>query len=225
MEAIFHRVVAFIVATVGKLGYTGIVVMMFLESSFFPFPSEVVIPPAGYLASRGRMNLGWVIAAGVAGSLLGALFNYWLAVVLGRPVLLRYGRYVGLTPRAMDRVERFFRDHGEISTFVGRLVPGIRQYISFPAGLARMPLVPFAVYTALGAGIWVAILAAIGYVVGNNRELVLRYSRLSFAYLAPTLALLCAVYVWRHYRKKGRAAEAPAGTQDHSREQNETPSP
>ncbi len=225
MDSILHRVVAFIVATVGKLGYTGIVVMMFLESSFFPFPSEVVIPPAGYLASRGQMNLGWVIAAGVAGSLLGALFNYWLAVVLGRPVLLRYGRYVGLTPKAMDRVERFFQTHGEISTFVGRLVPGIRQYISFPAGLARMPLVPFAVYTALGAGIWVVILAAIGYVVGNNRELVLRYSRLSFAYLAPALALLCAAYAWRHYRKRGGAAEAPPRTQDPSREQDEPPSP
>ncbi len=225
MEAILHRVVAFIVATVGKLGYTGIVVMMFLESSFFPFPSEVVIPPAGYLASQGRMHMAWVIAAGVAGSVLGALFNYWLAVVLGRPVLLRYGRYVGLTPRAMDRVERFFRTHGEISTFVGRLVPGIRQYISFPAGLARMPLVPFAAYTALGAGVWVVILAAIGYVVGNNRELVLRYSRLSFAYLAPALVLLCAVYAWRHHRKGRQPARGPAARGSSPGERNETPSP
>ena len=207
MSRLLNSLVATIVAVVGKLGYPGIVVMMFLESSFFPFPSEVVIPPAGYLASRGEMTLPLVIAAGIAGSLLGALFNYWLAVRLGRPVLLRYGRYVGLTPRAFDRVEGFFQSHGEISTFVGRLVPGVRQYISFPAGLARMPLLPFAVYTCLGAGIWVVILAFIGYLVGNNQELIARYSHRSFLYLAPALALLCLAYVWRHRRRAARKVE------------------
>ncbi len=210
MSRILNQVVAWIVAVVGKLGYTGIVAMMFLESSFFPFPSEVVIPPAGYLASRGEMHLALVIAAGIGGSLLGALFNYWLAVRLGRPVLLRYGRYVGLTPGAFDRVEAFFRSHGEISTFVGRLVPGVRQYISFPAGLARMPLVPFAVYTCLGAGIWVVILALIGYLVGNNQELIARYSHRSFLYLAPALALLCLVYVWRWRRRRPAGRGGPS---------------
>ncbi len=207
MSRLLNSMIAAIVAVVGKLGYPGIVAMMFLESSFFPFPSEVVIPPAGYLASRGEMTLPLVIAAGIAGSLLGALFNYWLAVRLGRPVLLRYGRYVGLTPRAFDRVERFFRSHGEISTFVGRLVPGVRQYISFPAGLARMPLLPFAAYTCLGAGIWVVILAFIGYLVGNNQELIARYSHRSFLYLAPALVLLCLAYVWRHRRRSARRRE------------------
>jgi len=207
MMRVLHEAVLWIVATVGKLGYPGIVALMFLESSFFPFPSEVVIPPAGYLASHGEMSLVWVIVAGTLGSLLGALFNYGLAVWLGRPFLHRYGRYVGLTPRALERVEGFFRRHGEISTFVGRLVPGVRQYISFPAGLARMRLVPFCVYTCLGAGVWVVVLAAIGYFVGNNQELVVAYSRRTFWYLAPALALLCGVYVWHHRRRAG----APPG--------------
>jgi len=207
MMRLLHGAVLWIVATVGRLGYPGIVALMFLESSFFPFPSEVVIPPAGYLASRGEMSLVWVIAAGILGSLLGALFNYGLAVWLGRPFLHRYGRYVGLTPRALERVEGFFRRHGEISTFVGRLVPGVRQYISFPAGLARMRLVPFCLYTCLGAGAWVVVLAAIGYFVGNNQELVVAYSRRAFWYLAPALVLLCGVYAWRHRRRAG----APRG--------------
>ncbi|GAB6062383.1 DedA family protein [Deferrisoma palaeochoriense] len=198
MRGWLEGAVAWLVATVGAMGYPGVVALMFLESSFFPFPSEVVIPPAGYLASRGEMHLGLVIAAGVLGSLLGALFNYGVAVWLGRPFLLRWGRYVGLTPRALERVEDYFRRHGEISTFVGRLVPGVRQYISFPAGLARMRLAPFCLYTVLGAGIWVAILAWIGYFVGNNQEKVVEYVHRAFWYLLPALVALCGIYVWRH---------------------------
>ncbi|MEJ2700417.1 MAG: DedA family protein, partial [Desulfuromonadales bacterium] len=148
----FHQVISWIVDTVSLWGYPGIVVMMFLESSFFPFPSEVVIVPAGYLASQGEMSLGLVILSGIAGSLLGALFNYWLAVRWGRPFFERYGRYFLVSPAALDRADRYFARHGHISTFVGRLLPGIRQYISLPAGLTRMNLALFAVFTALGAG-------------------------------------------------------------------------
>ncbi len=171
----FHQIVTWVVDTVGLWGYPGIIVLMFLESSFFPFPSEVVIPPAGYLASQGEMSLGLVIAAGIAGSLLGACFNYWLAVKWGRPLFERYGRYVLLTPAALEKSEEFFARHGHISTFVGRLLPGIRQYISLPAGLARMNLPLFIVFTALGAGIWVVVLALTGYLIGDNQELIGEY--------------------------------------------------
>ena len=201
MKELLYKIITTIVAIVGKFGYGGIVVMMFLESSFFPFPSEVVIPPAGYLAQRGEMNLALVIAAGILGSILGALFNYWLALKMGRPALLRYGRYVGLTPAAFDRVEKFFNDHGIFGTFVGRLIPGIRQYISFPAGLARLPLIPFILATGLGAGIWVVILAVIGYLVGNNQELISSYSHQAFYLLIPFLLFCCIFYIWRHRRK------------------------
>ena len=113
-------IVAWLVETIGKLGYIGIVGLMFLESSFFPFPSEVVIPPAGYLASRGDMNISLVIVCGILGSLLGALFNYVLALWLGRPLLMRYGKYLFLPPERFSKVDNFFLDHGEISTFVCR---------------------------------------------------------------------------------------------------------
>lgn len=150
------------------MGYPGIVGLMFLESSFFPFPSEVVVPPAGFLAARGQMNLLLVVGSGILGSLFGALFNYWISIRYGRPFFLRYGRYFLVSEKSIDRAERFFADHGHISTFVGRLLPVIRQYISFPAGLARMNIPLFLFYTGLGSGIWVLVLALAGYWLGAN---------------------------------------------------------
>ncbi len=170
-----HAITGWIVQTVGQWGYPGIIVMMFLESSFFPFPSEVVVPPAGYLAARGEMSLTLVILAGIGGSLLGALFNYWLAVMWGRPFFEKYGRYVLVSRNSLDKADRFFAEHGHISTFIGRLLPGIRQYISLPAGITRMNLPLFAAFTALGAGLWVIVLALVGYYIGNNQELVRQY--------------------------------------------------
>ena len=113
--------------TIGRLGYAGIAALMFLESSFFPFPSEVVMPPAGYLAWRGEMSLWRAIAAGIMGSVLGALFNYWVTVRLGRPLLLKYGRYFFVSEESVSKAERFFIRHGHVSTLVGRLVPVIRR--------------------------------------------------------------------------------------------------
>ncbi|MEK7843517.1 MAG: DedA family protein, partial [Pseudomonadota bacterium] len=154
-----YEIIDWIVRTVGGLGYPGIFIMMFLESSFVPFPSEVVMIPAGYLAYKGEMNLVLAILAGTLGSLTGALFNYYLAVKLGRPFLLHYGKYVMFSEASLRKMEDFFARHGHISTFTGRLIPVVRQYISLPAGLARMNLAVFSFYTSLGAGIWVTILA------------------------------------------------------------------
>ncbi|MBQ7561362.1 MAG: DedA family protein [Synergistaceae bacterium] len=166
---------SWLVDTIGKMGYTGIISLMFLESSFFPFPSEVVMPPAGYLAWKGEMSLTLVLLSGIAGSLLGALFNYWLAVKLGRPLLLKYGKYFFISQETIDKAEKFFNTHGHISTFVCRLLPGIRQYVSLPAGLARMPLKQFCIYTGLGAGIWVFVLTFAGYLLGEHQELLKQY--------------------------------------------------
>ncbi len=137
-------------ATVLALGYPGILLLMAVESSVLPLPSELVMPPAGYLAARGQMNPWLAIAAGTAGSVLGALVNYALAVFVGEPVLRRYGKYVLMSERSLDRTEAFFRRHGEISTFVGRLLPVIRHLISIPAGISRMALGRFVAFTALG---------------------------------------------------------------------------
>lgn len=196
-----HQLVAAIAGLVEKIGYPGIIAGMFLESSFFPFPSEVIVPPAGYLASQGRLSLGLVILSGLGGSLLGALFNYWLALRLGRPLILRLGRCFGLTERRYGKAERYFRDHGEISTFVGRLIPGLRQYISLPAGLARMALGRFALFTLLGAGIWVTVLAWLGYFVGENQELLARHLRQITIYTGIALASIVLAYVlWQRRR-------------------------
>ncbi|WP_454951452.1 DedA family protein [Campylobacter showae] len=175
----------FIVQTVGEWGYAGIFLMMFLESSFFPFPSEVAMIPAGYLAHQGQMSLVLAWCAGTAGSLAGAVFNYYLCYFFGRELVLKYGKYVGITKVKMRKFEAFFKRHGEISTFNCRLIPGIRQYISLPAGLAKMNLFKFSLYTTLGAGIWVAILLAVGWYLGKN------YDKSAFSHIV--VALLAAV--------------------------------
>jgi len=195
------QVVTWIVHTVAHWGYSGIVVMMFLESSFFPFPSEVVIPPAGYLAAGGQMSLPLVIGAGIAGSLLGALFNYWLAMSWGRRFFERYGRYFLVSEKTLTRADVFFDRHGHISTFIGRLLPGIRQYISLPAGLARMNLFLFTLFTAIGAGIWVVVLALLGYWFGGNQAYIMRHLHQITAVLLILCALLAALYVWRCRQK------------------------
>ena len=198
--SIFGDLVQWLVSVIGHMGYAGIVGLMFLESSFFPFPSEVVVPPAGYLAWKGEMNLFLVIASGIAGSILGGLFNYWLAVRWGRPLLEKYGKYIFISKESLDKAETFFARHGHISTFTGRLLPVIRQYISLPAGLARMPLPQFVFYTALGSGIWVVILALVGYFLGSSRELIHAQMRKISFLLIAACAVLIAVYIW-HYRK------------------------
>ena len=194
-------IITWIVDTIGRLGYIGIIALMFLESSFFPFPSEVVIPPAGYLASKGEMNIWLVVACGILGSLLGALFNYLLALWLGRPLLMRYGKYFFLPEERFNKVDDFFYKHGEISTFVCRLIPGIRQYISFPAGLARMNLIKFCFYTSSGASIWVVLLAYIGFFVGNNMVLVKQYSRQATLVLIACITIILIIYIKRYIKK------------------------
>ncbi|MBE0426893.1 MAG: DedA family protein [Nitrospirae bacterium] len=192
----------FLVETIGSLGYPGIVILMFIESTFIPFPSEFIIPPAGYLISKNQMTWTGVILSGTAGSVMGALFNYAIAVYLGRPFILRYGKYFGITEKKFRKGELFYLKHGNISTFIGRLILGVRQYISFPAGLARMNLKKFCFYTALGAGIWVWILAYIGFFAGNNKEMILDMSRQWSIYLIIGCALLVIVYILWHKRKQ-----------------------
>ncbi len=179
IKSLFHDilgigavVVTFLVHTVGRLGYAGVILLMALESSFVPFPSEVVVPPAGYLASLGQMNIFLVILSGIVGSILGSLLNYWIASRFGRDFLLKYSKYFFINTEKFARFEVFFNTHGEITTFVGRLIPVIRQYISFPAGLVRMNLKKFIFYTGLGAAIWCTVLAYVGYFVGNNIDII-----------------------------------------------------
>jgi len=158
-------------------GFILIFIFMTIESSFIPFPSEIVLIPAGFLAARGEMTIGDPIAdmvlgflCGLAGSMAGAYINYYLALFVGRPFLYRYGKYFFIKPAVFARAEEIFLEYGEITTFICRLIPVIRQLISLPAGVARMPLARFSLFTALGAGIWSAILLWIGYYMGTLSE-------------------------------------------------------
>ncbi len=187
-------VTTFIVNTVGGLGYWGIFIMMFLESSFFPFPSEVVMIPAGYLSYKGDMDISMAIFAAIMGSLAGAFLNYYIALIFGRNFLLRYGKYILFDKRKIDSMDKFFKKHGHISTFSGRLIPVVRQYISFPAGLSKMNIYIFSLFTVLGAGIWVTILASIGYFVGANEELAKGYIHSALGYIILFLIVIVAIY-------------------------------
>ncbi len=189
------QIANFIVNAIGYGGYGGIFLLMFLESTFFPFPSEVVIPPAAYLAAKGKMNIAFVVLAGSLGSLSGAWFNYWISYKFGYPFLLKYGKYVGLGEKTLKKVDKFFKEHGEISTFIGRLLPGIRQYISLPAGVARMNFLRFSLFTFFGALIWVCVLAFIGFSVGNNMQLVKKMLHEAYVYIIIFSLFIVGVYI------------------------------
>ena len=156
-------------------GLVFVFVFMTIESSFIPFPSEVVMIPAGFLAARGEFGfesgllaVSAAIVVGILGSLAGAYVNYFLALKVGKPFLLKYGKWFFLKPAALERACELFNRYGAATTFICRMIPAIRQLISIPAGIARMPFVPFTVFTSLGAGIWTAILAIVGYVLGHS---------------------------------------------------------
>ena len=197
-----HDVANTIVSYIGDMGYWGIFLLMFLESTFFPFPSEIIMIPAGYLAYKGDMNLYMVVFMGIVGSVVGALLNYYLATHFGRAFILRYGKYFFIKEETLDKLESFFTKHGEISTFTGRLIPGIRQLISLPAGLARMNIAKFSFYTAIGAGIWVIVLVAVGYLVGSNEELISEYLKSATLIALISVVFITIFYVVRHKRRK-----------------------
>ena len=155
-------------------GLVLVFVFMAVESSFIPFPSEVVMIPAGFLAARGELGLApaaalvAAILVGILGSLLGAFVNYYLALWVGKPFLLKYGKWFFVKPEPLNRACEVFNRYGAATTFVCRLIPVIRQLISIPAGISRMPLGSFALFTGLGAGIWSAILALVGFWLGRT---------------------------------------------------------
>ena len=183
-----------------NMNYGTITALMAVESSFIPFPSEIVVPPAAAVSARQESNLNFflIILFATLGAIIGALLNYVLSVSLGRAIIYRFadsrlGHLCLLSSDKIKQAEDYFNRKGAIATFVGRLIPGIRQLISIPAGLARMPLLPFIGFTALGAGIWNAILAIIGYIVGDNMDLINHYSH-EIGYIILALLAIIAIY-------------------------------
>jgi membrane protein DedA with SNARE-associated domain len=204
------QLIHWLIDAISALGYPGIVLLMAIESSVLPLPSELIMPPAGYLAARGEMSLPLAILAGTLGSVLGALVNYFLAATVGEPVLRRYGKYVLMSPAALDRSEAFFKRHGEISTLLGRLLPVVRHLISIPAGMCRMPLGRFMAFTAVGAGIWCTVLTMIGWAIGRHegelREAAVHaYTAQALRWILLVAVVLVVAYVAWNRRREHRA--------------------
>ena len=203
--------VAFIQWCLDHLNYWTITLLMAIESSFIPFPSEVVVPPAAYKAAGGSdMNVFLVVFFATLGANIGALFNYYLAYFVGRPIVYkfansRFGHMCLIDEDKVKNAERYFEKHGALSTFIGRLIPAVRQLISIPAGLSKMKLSTFLLYTTLGAGIWNTILAAIGYylqsVVPEDQllETVSKYSHeLGYVFIGIGIFIVgCLIYKGR----------------------------
>jgi membrane protein DedA with SNARE-associated domain len=209
---LLHSFLSWLIETVSALGYPGLVALMAMESSIIPLPSELVMPPAGYLAAKGAMDPLLAVLAGTAGSILGALANYGMAVWVGEPFLRRFGRYVLISNASMDRAEAFFRRHGEVSTFLGRLVPVVRHLISIPAGLSRMRLGRFVLFTGLGAGAWCGVLTYIGWLIGQNSAALDAGVQAAFQTqahqwliyrVAPAALVILAGYLLWQRRRKG----------------------
>ena len=197
-----ERYIDWLLKTLLDLGYPGIIALMAMESSILPVPSELVMPPAGYWAAKGQMSFPIALVCGIVGSIIGALANYYGAQLIGRPLIQRYGKYVLLSEKNLLRSERFFAEHGEISTLIGRLFPVIRHLISVPAGLHRMPLPKFILYTAVGAAVWCAILTWIGYFLGQHEgvlrtEEIHRYVTWAMVVLIPVTLIAIWIYVVR----------------------------
>jgi len=197
-----------------NLNYGTITLLMAVESSFIPFPSEVVIPPAAYKAMEtdSNLNIILVVIFATLGAIIGALVNYFLALWLGRPVIYKFaesriGKMCLLSKESVQKAENYFIKHGKSSTFIGRLVPAVRQLISIPAGLAKMNLVTFVIFTSLGALLWNIVLAILGYIAHGQKDLIDKYST-ELSYILFGLGVIFVLYlIYKGFFSKNKSKE------------------
>ncbi len=192
----------FIISTISALGYGGIILLMAIESANIPLPSEIIMPFSGFLVAQGQFNLYLVALAGALGCVLGSAFSYWLGLIGGRPLIERYGRYILISHHDLDLTDSWFKKRGELTVFFGRLLPIVRTFISFPAGIARMNFGRFILYSFLGSLPWCLLLAFIGQKMGENWE-NLRSIFHQFDYVILALIVLLVIWwIWRHLKNR-----------------------
>lgn len=195
------------------LGYPGLFLLIVLESTMVPVPSLLVMPFAGFLASRGDFSLPVILAINSVAALTGSLLSYWLGAAGGKPLLLRYGKYVFVRPKDIEKTEEYFAKHGGKTIFIGRFLPVVRHLISIPAGIARMPLGPFSALTVAGASLWGGGLMVLGYWLRENWEpVVTKAKRFDLAIAVATVVLIVAFAIRFYLKRKQQAATKPAGT-------------
>ncbi len=198
VEKLITLLASFIIGTISRLGYGGIVLLMAIESACIPLPSEIIMPFSGYLAATGEMNVWLVGLAGAVGCVLGSLVAYYAGAWGGRPLVEKYGKYVLISYHDLDLAEHWFRRYGDITIFIGRLLPVIRTFIAFPAGVARMNLWRFILYTFIGSFLWSIGLAWIGMKLGEHWNTLGVYFHRFDAAIGAVLILGIAWYFWRH---------------------------
>ena len=205
IATILSLLAAFVISVISALGYPGIALLMAIESACTPLPSEIILPFSGYLVYMGRFSLFWVATAGALGCNVGSIAAYYVGAYGGRPILLRYGKYFLISRREIELADRWFERYGQWTIFFSRLLPVIRTYISFPAGVARMNFWQFNVYTFLGSWPWCYGLAYAGYRLGEHWPTLEVYFH-EFDFVIGLLLLAgIAAYIWLHLRN--RAAE------------------
>ncbi|MBU6509091.1 MAG: DedA family protein [Gammaproteobacteria bacterium] len=193
-------VAGFIISTISVLGYGGIVLLMAIESACIPLPSEIIMPFSGYLVLRGDLNLWLVAVAGAVGCVLGSLVAYWVGAVGGRPLVEKYGRYILVSRHDLDIADRWFQRRGDIIILIGRLLPLVRTFIAFPAGVARMSMAKFILYTFIGSFIWCWVLAWIGLRLGAHWDTLGPWFHRFDTVIVVLVVLGFIWYLWRHLR-------------------------
>lgn len=205
LPQIFESVLSILTIFIQEIGYFGIFIGMFLESTIFPLPSEVIMIPAGLSAASGAMNIYLVIVMGVLGNLFGAIFSYYLATSIGRTILFRAGKYFFIKAETIIKIEEFFKKHGPISVLIGRFLPGFRHFISLPAGVAKMNLKLFCLYTTVGSTIWTSFLSILGFAIGNNKDFIKEHSHaIVFSCFGVCLAIIAFYVLYRKISLKKR---------------------
>ena len=201
LQQLITAVATWIMGVISAMGYGGIVLLMAIESACIPLPSEIIMPFAGFLVSKGEMTLWGIALAGAIGCVVGSIPAYYAGMLGGRPLAEKYGRYVLISKKDLDMADRWFKNHGEIIIFIARLLPGVRTFIAFPAGMARMNMTRFVIYTFVGSFIWCWALGYIGMKAGQNWEQLSVYFHQShYVIIAAGLAFV-AWYVWHHFKQ------------------------